>query len=226
MPGLLPIFDDMTPRSCLVLAVALAALHTSAQSEKPSLDLLKRYMVGSFSSGVQSERDTSYLNIELEMRRIWMKDPDGIWLYVEQAMAKKKNEPYRQRIYHLTQQDDSTFISTVCDLDSMHLFIGAYKDVARFNGVRPPDAKPLPGCDLVLHWRKGHFIGGTREDHCKNAWGKAVYATSEVNIGPDGMVSWDRGYDATRKQVWGAERGGYEFVKRKPLKATMHGAGN
>jgi CpeT protein len=181
---------------------------------KPSLNLLKNYMLGSYSSTAQAARDTNYLNIELEMARIWLNEPDGIWLYVEQASAKKKEKPYRQRVYHLQQQDDSTFISTVCNLDSMHLFIGAYKDVARLNGLHPVDAKPLAGCALILHWRNGRFVGSTHENDCKNTWGKATYATSEVNIGPDGLVSWDRGYDDTHTQVWGAENGGYDFVKR------------
>jgi hypothetical protein len=216
----------MNLRTPTIVFASICALFVSAQNDKPSLDLLKSYMVGSYSSALQHERDTSYFNIELEMRRIWLKESDGIWLYVEQATAKKKDKPYRQRIYHLTQQDDTTFISTVCDLDSMHLFIGAYKDVARFNGLKTSDAKPLPGCALVLHWRKGHFIGSTNENECKNAWGKATYATSEVNIGPQGMVSWDRGYDDTHTQVWGAEKGGYEFVKKKAAKAAMPTPGN
>ncbi len=210
----------------MIVFASICTLLVSAQNDKPSLDLLKSYMVGSYSSALQHERDTSYFNIELEMRRIWLKDTDGIWLYVEQATAKKKDKPYRQRIYHLTQQDDTTFISTVCDLDSMHLFTGAYKDIARFNGLKTSEAKPLPGCALVLHWRKGHFIGSTKENECKNAWGKATYATSEVNIGPQGMVSWDRGYDDTHTQVWGAEKGGYEFVKKKVAKARMPVPGN
>jgi hypothetical protein len=29
------------------------------------------------------------------------------------------------------------------------------------------------------------------------------------------MLSWDRGYNADGKQVWGAEKGGYRFVKKK-----------
>ena len=113
--------------------------------DKPSLELLKNYMLGSYSSAAQAAKDTNYFNIELEMARIWLREKNGIWLYVEQATAKKKEKPYRQRIYHLTQQDDSTFISTVCNLDSMHLFNGAYKDIARFAALKPMDAKPLPG---------------------------------------------------------------------------------
>lgn len=186
----------------------------SAQVPKPSLELLKNHLIGSYSSAAQAKEDTSYYNIELEMSRIWLREQDGIWLYVEQAMASRKDKPYRQRIYHLTQRDDSTFISTVCTLDSMHLFVGAYTDVARFNGLKPSDARPLPGCALVLHWRNGHFVGSTNGRECINAWGKAAYATSEVDIAPGMLISWDRGYDAQDTQVWGAEKGGYRFVKR------------
>ncbi len=211
----------MKPRNFLFVYAWVISISIQAQRVEPSLDLLKRYMVGSYSSAAQATRDTSYLNIELEMRRIWLKESTGVWLYVEQAAAKKKDKPYRQRIYHLTQLDDSTFISTVCDLDSMHLFTGAYKDIARFNGIKPEEARPLPGCALVLHWRDGHFIGSTNANECRNAWGKAAYATSEVDIGPDGLLSWDRGYDDTNTQVWGAEKGGYEFVKKKLAKAPM-----
>jgi hypothetical protein len=41
----------------------------------------------------------------------------------------------------------------------------------------------------------------------------ASYATSEVVITDEQLLSWDRGWDANGKQVWGAETGGYIFVK-------------
>jgi hypothetical protein len=44
----------------------------------------------------------------------------------------------------------------------------------------------------------------------------AAYATSEVVIEPAILVSWDRGWNAAGEQVWGATKGGYEFVKRGP----------
>ena len=207
-----------------LLTILLLPACLRAQTKAPSLNLLKNYMIGSFSSAAQAAQDTAYFNIELEMARIWLREKDGIWLYVEQAVAKKKDKPYRQRVYHLTQRDDSTFISTVCELDSMHLFVGAYKDVARFNGLKPTDAKPLPGCALMLHWRGGHFVGSTNGKECINAWGKAAYATSEVDIGPSMLISWDRGYDAHDKQVWGAEKGGYRFVKKSVRVAPMRPA--
>lgn len=204
-------------RSMKLHLLCFGVLTTTAISaqDKPTLSLLASTMTGSYSSAAHAERDTNYFNIELEMVRIWPKETDGIWLYVEQAAASKKDKPYRQRIYHLRQVDDTTFVSTVCNLDSMKNFMGAYRDVSRFDALTPADAKELGGCAITLHYRNGLFVGSTHERDCRNAWGKATYATSEVEIGPDGMVSWDRGYDDTHTQVWGAEKGGYEFVKKR-----------
>jgi CpeT/CpcT family (DUF1001) len=59
------------------------------------------------------------------------------------------------------------------------------------------------------------MVGSTHENDRKNAWSKAAHATSEVNTGPDGLPSRDRGYDGMKAQVWSAGLGGYEFVKMK-----------
>ena len=41
----------------------------------------------------------------------------------------------------------------------------------------------------------------------------AAYATSEVTITPQFVLSWDRGFDNTGKQVWGATEGPYVFLR-------------
>jgi hypothetical protein len=43
----------------------------------------------------------------------------------------------------------------------------------------------------------------------------ASYATSEVVIYSDKLISWDRGWNDEGKQVWGAQKGGYVFLKQK-----------
>jgi hypothetical protein len=44
----------------------------------------------------------------------------------------------------------------------------------------------------------------------------AVYATSEVTVTPEALISWDRGFGAAGEQVWGAVTGGYVFKKLPP----------
>ena len=53
----------------------------------------------------------------------------------------------------------------------------------------------------------GIFRGSTEAGQCPSALRGASYATAEVVVGPEGIDSWDRGYDAAGEQVWGAEKG-------------------
>jgi CpeT protein len=50
-------------------------------------------------------------------------------------------------------------------------------------------------------------------NNCPSNLRGATYATSEVVVQHDKMISWDRGFDSRDKQVWGAEKGGYIFMK-------------
>ena len=45
----------------------------------------------------------------------------------------------------------------------------------------------------------------------------ARYATSDVVVDRQRVVSWDRGFDGRDQQVWGATAGPYEFVRRSSL---------
>lgn len=197
------------------LLLSGSALLAQREGTTPTLDLLARYMLGSFSSAEQARNDTDYFDIELEMARIWRPRTDGIWVYVEQARADAKYKPYRQRVYQLAQVDDSTFTSTVYSLDSAEWYVGGYKVTKLLDRTAAEKLIPLEGCALVLHWRNNAFVGATDDKACKNAWGKATYATSEVTVRPDRMVSWDRGYNDAGEQVWGAEKGGYIFLKTR-----------
>jgi len=57
----------------------------------------------------------------------------------------------------------------------------------------------------------GAFAGSTLSRMCGSSLRGATWASSEVVITADGMVSWDRGWDDTGAQVWGAEKAGYRF---------------
>jgi hypothetical protein len=104
----------------ILLAFATFPFVVNAQRTR-SLEALATTMIGSYSSAAQATEDTSYFNIELEMVRIWPKRKDGVWLYVEQAVATSKEKPYRQRVYHVQELNDSTFTSNILTIKgAMH----------------------------------------------------------------------------------------------------------
>ena len=62
---------------------------------------------------------------------------------------------------------------------------------------------------------KKAFSGSTPGKQCLSSLRGATYATSKVTVGKKGIISWDQGWDAMDKQVWGAKKGGYDFVKKE-----------
>jgi len=171
-------------------------------------------LTGSFSSAAQAAADSDYFDIRLEMARIWPERGDAIWLYVEQARADRLDRPYRQRVYRLSDGPDGTVVSEVLTLPAPLRFAGAWRQDAPLASLAPDSLTAREGCAIFLRRQPdGSFAGSTLGRGCASDLRGAAYATSEVVVTDERMVSWDRGFDADGKQVWGAEKGGYEFVR-------------
>ena len=201
-------------RATILLATFGLPVLLHAQRTR-ALEQLAYTMAGSYTSAEQAQADTSYFEIELEMVRIWPKRRDGAWFYVEQATADSKAKPYRQRVYHVQEVNDSTFTSNILTIKGGELLYGAFADPVRLERLNPDSLERLDGCAITLHRKGNTYTGSTHDRDCPSKRGKAVYTTSEVVLSSDRMVSWDRGWDAEGKQAWGAEKGGYVFIKRR-----------
>jgi hypothetical protein len=171
-------------------------------------------MQGSFTSRAQALRDTAFSDIRLRMVPIWPQE-EAFWFYVEQAEAEALDEPYRQRVYRLTAENDGTFRSTIFELPGDPLlYAGAWRDPDPLQDLTPAHLLRREGCHVVLRKnRAGDFLGGTVAGACPSTLRGASYATTEVTFYQDRFVSWDRGFDIHGEQVWGSTAGGYEFVK-------------
>lgn len=190
----------------------------SAEKQKKDLRRLAEWMCGSYDSAEQSAADPeNFKDIRLRMTRIWPERTDGYWLYVEQALAAKQEQPYRQRVYHLTLEPNGSLASRVFEMENPLQFAGAWKKDAPLASLSPEKLKERPGCAIFLKVQPdGAFAGSTRGHECLSEHKGAQWATSDVRITPDTLTSWDRGYDKDGKQVWGAEKGGYVFKKQLP----------
>jgi CpeT protein len=201
-------------KSKITLIALLISVRLFSQQQAFSNDLMKlsEMMIGSFSSEAQSKSDTSYFDIRLQVYPIWKNRTDGIWLYVEQAMAKRIDKPYRQRVYRLNDLQPGGVESAVFTMKSPLRFAGKPEDVEK---LTPDSLSQREGCSVFLQRSGKKFVGATKEKTCPSDLKNAAYASSEVTITRKMMLSWDRGYNADGKQVWGAEKGGYRFVKKK-----------
>jgi len=72
------------------------------------------------------------------------------------------------------------------------------------------------GCEVILKRKdKKSYKGRTGEKTCESSLRGASFATSEVEILENKIISWDRGFNKKGEHVWGAEKGGYIFEKLK-----------
>ena len=197
------------------IIVLIGLLFFSCQTrQSKDLDLLLHYMSGSFSSANQAKADTNFLDIRLEMVPIWPDQKPGYWLYVEQAAAWNLDKPYRQRIYHLTAGENRNFSSAVYTFKNPLRFAGKYKTPEVFDVLTPDSLLLREGCAIIMKKQAdGTFSGSTVDNECGSDLRGASYATSEVTIYADKLVSWDRGWNAEHEQVWGSVKGGYIFEK-------------
>ncbi|MCW8804105.1 MAG: chromophore lyase CpcT/CpeT [Ignavibacteriaceae bacterium] len=198
----------------LLTFLILITLSFAAHSQR-DVEALVEYMVGSFSSKEQAEEDSNYFSIELEMVQIWKDRTDGPWIYIEQAVAQSKDKPYRQRVYQLRKRNDGKIESIVYTIPDPLRFAGDYKKEFPLIRLTPDSLTLRGGCEVVLYQADdGYFEGGTIDKNCSSDLRGASYATSEVLIDKDKLISWDRGFDENGNQVWGAKEGGYIFKKK------------
>lgn len=193
-----------------------ASKSDSASVKGAGLARFRDALVGSYSSQKQSQDDKDYFDIRLRIVPIWTTRTDGPWLYVEQATAAALDKPYRQRVYRLSHVSGNTYRSDVYLLPEPALnFAGAWRNQAIFGALSPERLDLKGGCGVVMTFDPATqtFTGGTQGSGCESNLRGAAYATSEVTMSDTLLVSWDRGYDAAGKQVWGAEKGGYRFDK-------------
>jgi hypothetical protein len=178
------------------------------------LKTLYGFMAGDFSSEAQSMADTTMFHVNLRMIPIWPKDKDGYWLYIEQSIAGSEDKPYRQRVYHLYLEDDTTILSKVYEIKNPKQYTGGWQTPSKLEPLSRDSLIDRRGCGIYLHKHSdGSFSGSTPGHECLSSLRGASYATSEVTITEDKVLSWDRGWDQYGHQVWGATKNGYIFIK-------------
>jgi hypothetical protein len=208
-----PLWRLSMKKFALLLVVALASpAFASGPTADADLEELARWMTGSFSSAAQSQADADFLHIVLHMARIWSEREDGVWLYVEQAVAETADRPYRQRVYRVRRVGEDLFASTVFSFPDPESRAGEWRGASPLADLDPTDLKERDGCTIFMKRRAdGAFEGSTLGRLCTSQLRGATWASSEVVITASSLVSWDRGWDDSGSQIWGAEKGGYRF---------------
>lgn len=198
----------------LVWMIAACSPAKKAVKVDQELNQLVELLNGSFSSEAQSKADTAYFNISLVMVPIWTNRTDGQWMYVEQAMASKLDKPYRQRVYHLLHPGGNTFTSDIYTIKNALSYAGLQNDKTKLQKLSFDSLELKDGCTVTLIKNNDLYLGGTDGKSCPSDLRGAKYASTKITLKKGELVSWDQGFDASDKQVWGATKGGYIFIKK------------
>jgi hypothetical protein len=170
-------------------------------------------LTGSFSNKEQADADTNFFHISLVMTPIWSDRNDGIWIYVEQAMATKLDKPYRQRVYRLTHPEKDIFQSDIYTITEPLNYAGLQNDEGKKSALTFDKIGLKEGCEVRLRKEGSNYVGGTDGSKCPSDLRGASYATTNITLKKGELISWDQGFDASGKQVWGSTLGGYIFKK-------------
>lgn len=203
-------------KACLILILflSISCKSTLNNSDKINGNLkeLVNIMQGYYSSEKQSLEDKEYYTISLRMTPIWKEK--GNYLFVEQAAFDQQDKPYRVRVYKVYQNKNVHFISEIYTLKNEKEWIGKWATPSFYDNLTEADIELKEGCEVVLkRIAKNHFEGQTGNKTCPSELRGASYATSIVTVLENKIISWDQGFDAAGKQVWGATKGAYIFEK-------------
>jgi len=199
---------------CSLLVFQTASSQTLKIKAK-DLKTLAGYLTGEFNNGEQVATDTTFINIFQRMTPVMKTNPEGIWLYLEQATAVAEDKPYRQRVLHLSMANDTTIISKIYEMKNPAQYVGGWKDETKLATITVDSLANRDGCELYIQKvDKEIFRGTTMDRKCPSSLKGAIYSSTQLVIYPDRIVSWERGWDKNDVQVWGSVNGAYAFIKK------------
>lgn len=184
----------------------------------PAVEVLARYLEGTFDSAAQAAENPAYYSVRLEVCRVEVPELGAHVFYVEQALMKRLEAPYRQRLYVLEAGDPAATRATsrVFELVDPKAAISLCANRGALK-LSPTDVVERAGCAVSLRLEGDRLVGGTAGKDCPSDLNGASYATSDVVLTAGAIDSWDRGFTAEDTQVWGAETGPYHFERRTPI---------
>ncbi len=177
---------------------------------------LRQLLIGRFDSAAQATRNRAYFDVTLAVCPVQIASLGGAALYVEQALRGRA--PYRQRLYVLGSGTDSSVEATSRVFEFLDpSAVAGLCDRAAPSELTADMVVEREGCTVTLRWQGDHFTGATSGEQCLSTLMGAQYATTELTLRERTLESWDRGFDAAGRQVWGATAGPYVFERRDAL---------
>ena len=181
------------------------------------VEAVATHLIGVMDTSIQAATsDTADVrmttcSVKLEPENSHLNVAHAIFLYQEQALTNKLNQPYRQRFLRLAPSingrtvESKSFLAT-----NPEKWIGLCTQPKNSRLVQASEVSDRQ-CSVFLVPIESSYVGTTQPGGCDTNLRGAVTITNRILLHGEGMDTWDRGFDAQGNQVWGAQDIPYQF---------------
>ena len=201
----------------LKTSIALGFFLTQSLPLNPQVQGVANHLIGVMDTTQQAQTNPRIAKVQMTTCAVdFSPKQDNIYLYQEQAIIDRLNQPYRQRILVIQPSaDNSTVESKAYKLNNAPNFINfCNKDLTERELNVSDLAESV--CTVFLQPIAGGYRGETPPQGCPTNVRGAVKITNTIILHSQGMDTSDRGYDSLGQQVWGAQDNVYQFRWQKP----------
>jgi len=174
------------------------------------------HLVGVMDTSAQAATNSKIANVRMTTCKIRVpedaeRDRQVTFLYQEQALYQKLEQPYRQRFLRIAPSTERQRVRSLSFRPAQaETWIGLCNQPETQRVVTLQDLG-TPVCSVWLQRSGTNYVGVTPAEGCPANVRGAVRITNRIVLHGTGMDTWDRGFDAAGKQVWGAASDSYQF---------------
>jgi hypothetical protein len=201
----------------LLLAASIASncsLNSVLASPIDHQDAVAKSLEGVMTTSVQVKNDAPEIQVQMTTCRVEVdKNKDSIFLYQEQGIVGSLDKPYRQRFLEIATSEESDNIVYSHSYKPDNLEQWTNFCISKAKTVSESSLGKLV-CTVTLKPFLTVYSGTTPPEGCPANVRGAVSITNRIILHQDGMDTWDRGFDESGNQVWGAEDQAYRFRRQ------------
>ncbi len=199
------------------IAIASIAPPSLAESPPPQERLspqvvthVAQHLVGTMDTSQQANADSNFVSVQMTTCTIrpTNPEPNSVYLYQEQALTRKLSQPYRQRFLQLALSGDQQRVeSRTFKPSEPDRLIGFCENPQAIASQE----LGTPVCTVALRPSALGFVGSTPAEGCPVTMRGATRLSNVVVLHDRGMDTWDRGFDDSGNQLWGAKATPYRY---------------
>jgi len=218
--AILTVFLGVIPSLLVTVQPASAQVWPTPEMQQ-QVNEVARLLEGVMDTTAQAQANPKAPSVQMTTCRVKADLPkslqSAIVLYQEQALTTKLTQPYRQRVLFIAASPpfSNSVVSLSHKLAEPAKWIGFCNQSNSQRLLQLDQDLGEKVCSVYLEKSTDGYKGETPPQGCPANVRGAVRITNTVELNPDGMNTWDRGFDANGKQVWGAQSESYQFRRKE-----------